>query len=195
MSEYLAEDDVVDVSHPEISALAARLRRDNPGATDFARAAFTYARDEVAHSMDRGDPRVTVSASEVLREGVGLCFGKAHLMTALLRAGGVPAGLCYQRLSDGEGKYFLHGMVAVQLDGVWYRQDPRGNKPGVDSQFSLAEERLAWQPRPELGEADLEGIFVHPDPGLIAALRGADDVLRLVADGLPSDLQSQGTPA
>jgi transglutaminase-like putative cysteine protease len=195
MSEYLAEDDVLDVSHPEIIALAARLRRHNPGTTDFARAAFTYARDEVAHSMDIGDPRVTVSASEVLREAVGLCFSKAHLLTALLRAGGVPAGLCYQRLSDGKGKFFLHGMVAVQLDGAWYRQDPRGNKPGVDSQFSLAEERLAWQPRSELGEADLEGIFVHPDPGLIAALRGADDVLRLVADGLPSDLQSQDTPA
>jgi transglutaminase-like putative cysteine protease len=103
MSEYLAEDDVVDVSHPEISALAARLRRDNPGTTDFARAAFTYARDEVAHSMDIGDPRVTVKASEVLREGVGLCFSKAHLLTALLRAGGVPAGLAISGCPTGKG--------------------------------------------------------------------------------------------
>jgi hypothetical protein len=30
MEKYLAEDDVIDVSHPAITALAARLRRATP---------------------------------------------------------------------------------------------------------------------------------------------------------------------
>ncbi|MFC5261959.1 transglutaminase family protein [Kribbella qitaiheensis] len=189
MEEYLAEDEVIDVSHPAITALAARLRRDNPGTTDFARAAFDFTRDEVNHSMDAGDPRVTVKASEVLEHRTGLCFAKSHLLTALLRAEGVPAGLCYQRLSNGKGGHFLHGMVAVNLDGTWYRQDPRGDKPGVTSEFSLDEERLAYQPDPALDEADLDEILTAPDPGVVAALRGADNVVDLVRnDGLPANL-------
>lgn len=41
---------------------------------------------------------VTWRASDVLRRGTGLCFAKAHLLAALLRAVGVPCGLCYQVL-------------------------------------------------------------------------------------------------
>jgi transglutaminase-like putative cysteine protease len=189
VNEFLGGDDVIDVSHPEVVALAGRLRRENPEPVEFARAAFEFARDEVKHSMDVGDPTVTVSASEVLRHGTGLCFGKAHLLTAVLRAGGVPTGLCYQRLSNGRGGHFLHGMVAVEVGGTWYRQDPRGDKPGVSTEFSLDGERLAYQADPSLGEADLPEILVAPDPGLVAALRGADDLLKLVhEDGLPAHL-------
>jgi transglutaminase-like putative cysteine protease len=196
MSEYLAEDDVIDHSHPEITALAGRLRSEHPGTTDFARAAFDFTRDEVKHSMDVADPRVTVKASEVLQAGVGLCFAKSHLLTALLRAEGVPAGLCYQKLSNLKGGHFLHGMVAVNLDGRWYRQDPRGDKPGVTTEFSLTDERLAYHPRAELGEADLAPILAIPDPGVVAALRGADNTVDLVLnDGLPADLAPRDEPS
>jgi transglutaminase-like putative cysteine protease len=192
VSEYLAEDDVIDHSRPEITALAARLRAENPGTAEFARAAFDFTRDEVKHSMDVADPVVAVSASEVLRQGAGLCFAKSHLLAALLRAEGVPAGLCYQKLSNGRGGHFLHGMVAVYLDGQWHRQDPRGDKPGVATEFSLTDERLAYQPRAELGEADLGPILASPDPGLVAALRNAGNTIDLVLnDGLPADLSTR----
>jgi transglutaminase-like putative cysteine protease len=192
VSEYLAEDDVIDHSHPEITALAARLRAEHPGTTDFTRAAFDFTRDEVKHSMDIADPLVTVTASEVLQRGAGLCFAKSHLLAALLRAEGVPAGLCYQKLSNGRGGHFLHGMVAVYLDGQWHRQDPRGDKPGVTTEFSLTDERLAYHPREELGEADLDPILASPDPALVAALRNADNTIDLVLnDGLPADLATR----
>ncbi|MFI5710538.1 transglutaminase family protein [Kribbella sp. NPDC051620] len=192
MSEYLAEDDVIDYSHPAVSGLAARIRAENPGTTDFVRAAFGFVRDEVKHSMDVADPVVTVTASEVLEQGSGLCFAKSHLLTALLRAEGVPAGLCYQKLSNGRGGHFLHGMVAVYLDGEWHRQDPRGDKPGVTTAFSLTDERLAYHPREELGEADLDPILASPDPGLVAALRNAGNTIDLVLkDGLPADLTTR----
>jgi transglutaminase-like putative cysteine protease len=98
-AEYLTGDEVIDLSHPSIRQLAVALRAKHPHDLSFARAAFEYARDGVRHSWDVQDPRVTLSASQTLREGVGLCFAKAHLLAALLRTEGIPTGLCYQRLT------------------------------------------------------------------------------------------------
>ncbi|WGX97071.1 transglutaminase family protein [Nocardioides sp. L-11A] len=171
--EYLDADDIVESTAPEVMALAARLGAGRGDDRAFARAAFDWVRDEIAHAGDAGDPRFAVSATEVLADGVGWCYAKAHLLTAVLRAGGVPTGLCYQRLADDgtDGGYVVHGLVAVHLDGGWHRQDPRGNKPGVAAEFSLGEERLAWPVDPALGEVDHRGVHVAPAPGVIAALR------------------------
>ena len=35
------------------------------------------------------------------------------------------------------------GLIAIHLESGWRRQDPRGNKPGVDARFDLRHERLA----------------------------------------------------
>ncbi|WP_125776568.1 transglutaminase-like domain-containing protein [Antribacter gilvus] len=184
---YLGADDVVEASAPEVVELAARLRAEHPGDTAFARAAFEWVRDEVAHSVDAQDPRITVTATEVLERRVGLCFAKSHLLAAVLRAGRVPAGLCYQRFGDGDAA-MLHGLVAVHLDGAWSRQDPRGNKPGVDAQFSLGAERLAWPADPAAGDLDYPQVLAAPAPVVLAALRGSDDALALCAGGLPGAL-------
>nr|WP_269749949.1 transglutaminase family protein [Polyangium fumosum] len=78
---------------------------------------------------------LTCTASEVLRHRTGFCYAKSHLLAALLRANGLPAGFCYQRLAHGSG-YCLHGFNAVELPGIgWYRIDARGNKPGIDAAF------------------------------------------------------------
>jgi hypothetical protein len=40
----------------------------------------------------------------------------------------------------------LHGLNAVHLSQwEWYRIDPRGNKPGIDAQFSPPVEQLAFK--------------------------------------------------
>ena len=86
------------------------------------------------------------------------------LTAALLRANGIPAGLCYQRLSidDIGAPFTLHGLNAVHLaDHGWYRIDPRGEKPGVTSAFTPPIERLAYAPNLP-GEGDLPEIW--PDP-------------------------------
>ncbi|PPK97760.1 transglutaminase superfamily protein [Kineococcus xinjiangensis] len=187
-SAYLSGDDVVDSGHPAVARLAADLRTRHAEDDAFARGAFEHVRDRIRHSFDADDPRVTVTAPEVLREGVGLCYAKAHLLAALLRAGGVPAGLCYQRLTDDGKTFVVHGLVAVHLHGTWHRQDPRGNEPGLDAQFSLDGERLAWPVRPDLGERDHPVIHVRPHPDVLAALRSTDDIRTLRRGGLPSDL-------
>lgn len=186
--DYLAADPVIDCDHTAVATLAQALRRDHPGETAFARAAFEYVRDQVGHSMDVQDPRVTLAASDTLQEGVGLCFSKAHLLTALLRAQGIPAGLCYQRLTDDGTAFALHGLIAVRLDGAWHRQDPRGNKPGVDAQFSLSQERLAWPVFPALGECDYPQVFVRPHPAVVAVLTETTNMLDLCRVGLPTGL-------
>lgn len=187
-SAYLGADGVVQSGHPEIVRLAAELRGGAPDDTAFAKAAYEWVRDQVTHSVDARDPRVTVTATEVLAARTGLCYAKAHLLAALLRAQGIPAGLCYQRLSDGAGSHVLHGLVAVHLDGRWHRIDPRGNNGYVDAQFTLDRERLAYVADPAAGEVDYPDVLVRPAPAVLAALRGSDDVLELCRTGLPASL-------
>jgi transglutaminase-like putative cysteine protease len=180
LSAYLAADDVIDHHHPVVRETAARLARRSADSYDYARLAFEFVRDAIPHSADAGDPRVTWRASDVLEQGTGICYAKAHALTALLRAEDIPTALCYQRLAhdDGDG-HAVHGLVAVRLDGGWHRQDPRGNKPGVDARFSLTGECLAWVPDPAAGECDYPTLHAAPHPDVVAALRAASDRTRL----------------
>ncbi|MFE1591506.1 transglutaminase family protein [Nocardia sp. NPDC058705] len=186
---YLHGDTIIQLDDEAVVSLAHDLRRRTSDDTEFARAAFDWVRDEVAHSFDVQDSRVTLTAGEVLRERVGLCYAKSHLLTALLRVGGIPTGLCYQRLSHGDG-HVLHGLVAVYLDGRWHRQDPRGNKEGVMAEFSLAGERLAWPADPGLGEIDYPQVLVSPAESVVKTLSGISDVLSIYDTGLPTALDN-----
>ncbi|MGF1426640.1 transglutaminase-like domain-containing protein [Kitasatospora sp. LaBMicrA B282] len=165
LTAYLVADEVIDHQHPELRALAAELATPE--------AAFHHVRDQVWHSADAGAYSGAFRASAVLAARNAICHGKSHLLAALLRAQGVPTGLCYQRLEDGEGGFVLHGLNAVHLDGRWARLDARGNCEGVDAQYDLERERLAWPVRPELGERDYPGVFAVPPAPLLQALARA----------------------
>ncbi|WP_380282278.1 transglutaminase family protein [Kitasatospora purpeofusca] len=165
LTGYLAADEVVDHRHPGIRALAAELAGPE--------AAFHFVRDRVRHSADAGTYSAAYRASEVLAARNAICHGKSHLLAALLRAQGVPAGLCYQRLEDDAGGFVLHALNAVHLDGRWARLDARGNREGVDARYDLERERLAWPVRPELGERDYPGIHRTPPAPLVQALARA----------------------
>ncbi|MYW19736.1 transglutaminase [Streptomyces sp. SID2955] len=175
LSAYLAADEVIDHHHPVVRATAARLAAEVGDSYEYARAAYEFVRDAIAHSQDSGDLRVTWRASDVLTLGTGICHAKSHALAALLRAEDIPAALCYQRLTDDEGGHVVHGLVAVRFDGAWHRQDARGNKPGVDARFSLDGERLAWVPDPASGETDHPVLYAAPHPAVLAALRAAPD--------------------
>ncbi|MEW2511974.1 transglutaminase family protein [Streptomyces sp. NPDC046870] len=175
LSAYLAADDVIDHHHPVVRETAARLAAEASDSYDYARAAYEFVRDAIPHSQDSGDLRVTWRASDVLALGTGICYAKSHALAALLRAEDIPAALCYQRLGDDEGGHAVHGLVAVRFRGAWHRQDPRGNKPGVDARFSLDGERLAWTPDPASHEVDYPLLYAAPHPAVLAALRAAPD--------------------
>lgn len=186
-SDYLSGDMIIEVDHPKVRALGAELRSRSDSETDCARLAFEWVRDNVAHSYDARDPRVTLRASEVLDQRVGLCYAKSHLLAAILRGNEIPTALCYQRLTHGDG-YVLHGLVAVHLMGAWHRQDPRGNRADVSAEFSLGEEQLAFPVDPELGEIDYPELHRSPAESVVNVLSNATDILAIYDRGLPSRL-------
>jgi transglutaminase-like putative cysteine protease len=108
------------------------------------------------------------------------------LLAALLRANGIPAGLCYQRLSVNEAgsPYCLHGLNAVWLPEIgWYRVDARGNRAGIDAQFTPPVERLAFQLQSE-NEVEFENVFAEPLGCVVKVLRRSGTWQDVLA-GLP----------
>ncbi|MFC9975014.1 transglutaminase family protein [Spirillospora sp. NPDC127200] len=157
--DYLGADEAVDLEHPLVQAKAAELRTGDDIA--LARLAFEFVRDQIT---DDGGAGGHWRASDVLAAGAGSSRARAHLLVALLRAGGVQAGLCYQRLRDGGG-FTVHGLAATLVDDRWVRLDPRD---GVE--FSADEDRLAVRADPARGERDGTMVFASPpatDPEMI----------------------------
>lgn len=164
MRRYLVSSKYIDFEEMRVRSLADELARSANSEHDLVRRCFDFVRDEIHHSSDFRLNPVTCKASDVLRHRTGYCYAKSHLLAALLRANGIPAGLCYQRLSVGENgaPYCLHGLNAVYLQNFgWYRIDARGNKVGVNARFCPPEESLAFQIR-EPQERDLPEIWAEP---------------------------------
>lgn len=186
LEPYLTSGSIIQASAPEITELAHRLRTENPDDPSFMRAAFEWVRDRIDHSFDVADPRVTITATEVLAQGVGLCYAKSHLLAALLRSEGIPTGLCYQRLATEHG-HVIHGLIAVYSQGRWCRLDPRGNNDRVSSSFDLETESLVYRPNSELGEIDYPQVYALPASEVIIALAPRGNALQMA---LPSALNT-----
>jgi transglutaminase-like putative cysteine protease len=161
---FLRASEVIDHGHPSVRALAGELA--GADALETARRAFEWVRDWIDRADERPSDAVACAASEVLGARAGFCYGRAHLLAALLRANGVPAALAYQRIPVGDG-YALHGLVACELPSGWYLCDPTGGAE-VETQFTPPEERLAYAgPR----VARIPGIHPDPLPVVVEALR------------------------
>jgi transglutaminase-like putative cysteine protease len=194
IAPFLASCDVIDWQTPAVRESAARLTSGTDGLSAIS-VLFNWVRDSIAHTGDAGRGKITLRASDVLRERTGLCYAKSHLLVALLRAANIPAGLCYQRLSAAEGaaSFVLHGLVGVLMpDQKFLRIDPRGNKPGIDARFIPGRESLAFAATSP-GETDLPGVFARPIAAIVAALSGAH-IWHPVETKLP-DIRPEDWPA
>ncbi len=181
LNRYLNSSSIIDRDHPDIVRTAQELSMGSESAHETARRCFEFVRDAIFHSFDHRMNPVTLKASEVLIHRTGYCFAKSHLLAALLRANDIPAGHC------------LHGFNAVYLPKYgWYRADPRGNKEGVDAQFTPPAERLAYG-ADKNGEMTLAGIWAEPLPAVIEVLSKYDNYLD-VRKNLP-DIDPVMTPA
>lgn len=173
LGEFLQPTPVIDSDSPAVGTAAAGIAGDAADTGEIARRCFLWVRDNVRHSGDHPGRIVACTASEVLEHRAGFCYAKSHLLAALLRARGIPAALCYQRLALDRGRraFCLHGMVSVFLPRHgWYRIDPRGNKAGIATDFCPPVECLAY--RPELpGERDIPGRFSDALPVVLASLQ------------------------
>jgi transglutaminase-like putative cysteine protease len=187
MEEFLKPSEVIDWQHPEVIDRAQQISLGIETPRAIAKACFEWVRDEIYHSFDYQMNPITCRASDVLQHKTGYCFAKSHLLAALLRANQIPAGFCYQRLSiDDQGApYSLHGFNAIYLPEIgWYRVDARGNKEGVNAQFTPPQEQLAFKIQfPE--EADFPAIVAEPLQIIVEGLRSQttwDDMLHNLPD-------------
>lgn len=192
LNEYLTASTVIDYENENIQAIAARLAKNATSDVELARAAYEFVRDGISHSFDIDCNAVTCEASNVLKHREGICYAKSHLLAAILRHLKIPAGFCYQKLvlDDSEKPWMtLHGLNAIYLESLdrWIRVDARGNKEGVNAQFNLDREILAFAVREELGEIDDPTIYAKPSKNVIEALRKSKTFEELVSN-LPGEL-------
>jgi transglutaminase-like putative cysteine protease len=175
LSDYLAVTEIVDADHPAIKAKARSVVRSTETDVDQARRLFTWVRDEIPHSKDIGVETVTCRASEVLEHRTGICYAKSHLLAALLRSVGIPAGFCYQLLCKDPPHtgMELHGFNGIYLKslGKWVGVDARGNTGSIDAQFNIQQPQLAFPVDSSKGEKTYETIFAAPDSGVVDTLQ------------------------
>jgi len=128
------EKHLADFDHPAIAEKAAELALEGETHLGTIQKIFYFVRDDIRFGFTpKWD---VVTASEVLRYGLGYCNTKATLFLALCRAAGIPArvhaGLIDLRIMHGilPGFSFAllpkaggHAWVEVQLDGEWKALD------------------------------------------------------------------------
>lgn len=193
MSDYLASSHYIDWTHESIMQKADEFKQKAENEMDLIKNIYEYVRDEMKHSWDIQDKRVTKKASEVLEQKVGICWAKSNLLAALLRACGIPSGICYQRLTLGDTPdtgFCIHALNAVYIKELdkWIRLDARGNKAGVNAQMNLNEEQLAFPVRKEIGEVDYRIVYSKPSDKLMNILEESTDALEMYLNKLPDTI-------
>lgn len=192
LSEYLVSDAIIDWQTPVVRQKALELTRSLSDDVAKARCLYEWVRDSISHSDDAGLDIVTCTASEVLHHGTGICFAKSHLLAALLRAVNIPAGFCYQVLRRDppvDNEPVLHGFNALYLATLdkWLRVDARGNTNGINAQFNLKKEQLAFAMNPLADEFIYETIFAAPVSSVVSRLKMYESRSELLLD-LPQSL-------
>jgi transglutaminase-like putative cysteine protease len=193
LEDYLVETEEVDFSHLSIKEKASEIFFTSSSEDEFVKKTFEFVRDKISHSWDIQSSRITCRASEALYFKEGICYAKSNLLSAILRSRGIPVGFCYQRLTIGDTPdtgYCIHALNAVFLRSIerWVRLDARGNKVGVNAEFSLDDEKLAFLVREEYNEVDYSEIYKLPNPKTINTLKQNTDCINMYLQGLPSSL-------
>lgn len=192
LKEYLAASEIIDYHKDNIQTVATKLSKNTKNEIDLAKTVYEYVRDNISHSFDINSNIVTCEASSVLEHKQGICYAKSHLLAAILRYLKIPTGFCYQKLilDDCEKPWFtLHGLNAIYLESLnkWIRVDARGNKEGVQAEFKLEKEVLAFPVREESQEIDYPIIYTQPNEKVVNSLKKSQTRENLLTN-LPDEL-------
>ena len=188
MQKFLQATEYIDYDSEIIQNKALELFSENMSDIEKARIAYEFVRDEIPHSFDCNATIITAKASEVLKYKTGICHAKANLLASLLRSQGIPTGFCFQRLTlsnDDSIGYGIHAYNAVFLDNKWIKLDARGNKKGVNAQFSMNEPILAFQIRADYDECFYKGIYAYshiPSMQMLAKAKTIQDIRENIPD-------------
>ncbi|MBI1238148.1 MAG: hypothetical protein GC199_02275 [Alphaproteobacteria bacterium] len=120
---------MIDADHPAIVAAAREAVGEAREAREKAVRIHDFVRDRIRFGWDHRFYAMT--ASEVLKAGVGFCNTKSTLFTAMLRAAGIPARQHFADIDvallaglvDPRTPYVDHSYTEVYLDGRWLKVD------------------------------------------------------------------------
>lgn len=184
---FTKETEYVDYNNDIIQTKIKELFSDKMDDVEKARVAYEFVRDEIPHSFDCNATVITAKASDVLKCKTGICHAKSNLLAALLRSQNIPTGFCFEHItlaSDDSMGYCVHAYNAVYLNNHWIYLDARGNKEGVNAEFSLVESILAYPPRENYDEYFFEGIYANPQKETMKMLEKAT-CLQDIMDNIP----------
>ena len=141
-ARFVAPATYIDSDSPEVQAFVAKALRDlAPDATDTQKAIRLFAAvrdglryDPYTFALDPEEYR----ASVIAQAEAGFCVPKAILLTACLRAAGIPAALGFADVRNhlntpklaalmGTDLFIYHGYVQLWLDGKPYKVTPAFN--------------------------------------------------------------------
>jgi transglutaminase-like putative cysteine protease len=133
--QYLVPEEFIDSDDDNIVDIANTLKVDGD-TYQTAKNISHYVSKTIKFDYSTKINVTTPLASEVLENKKGVCQDYANLMTALLRASGIPAkrinGLVLNELkptSDWSSSGGSHAWVEFYIDGEWYFTDPTwGNR-------------------------------------------------------------------
>lgn len=179
IEDYLRSDDIVDFNDPSIEEATEHLTsglRDN-----FAKsqAIYEFVRDQIFSSFEIDATSVTVCASEVLEKGHGLCYGQSHLVAALMRSAGIPAGFCYQVIYDQEDeRHYVHALNAVYLEELdrWVRFDTSIKPDDSSIRPDFYEDPPVRAIDSNLGESEDMTVYINPNKRIVKLLHKHDNL-------------------
>jgi transglutaminase-like putative cysteine protease len=141
LPEFLASTAFVDSDSPEVRAFVARSLdgAGNLPATARAIRLFEAVRDRIRYDpFDVGTAEDDYRASRIAGKPANYCVPKAILLTAALRAAGIPAAVGFADVRNhlnspklaelmGTDLFIYHGYVALWLDGRMFKVTPAFN--------------------------------------------------------------------
>lgn len=127
MGSYLKPEINIEVDDPEIKRIAKKIagRDQDPARVARRLLAWVYVK------VNKRPVMSVPSAREVLKTRAGDCNEHAVLLTALLRASGIPARLCVG-LVYAKGKFYYHAWTEGWV-GKWISMDATLNQMPVDA--------------------------------------------------------------
>lgn len=86
--------------------------------------------------------------------------------------------------------YCIHALNAVFIKAIncWIRIDARGNKPGIQTDFSINKELLAYFTDENIGEKDYSVIYTKPHIKIVTTLKENNNALNMVKYHLPDKI-------
>ena len=140
-SGFLASTEFVDSNSPEIREFVARSLPDARDLSETGKAIrlFDAVRDRIRYNpFDIGTTSDEYRASRIAGMPSNYCMPKAILLTAALRAAGIPAAVGFADVRNhlnspklaelmGTDLFIYHGYVAVWLDGRQFKVTPAFN--------------------------------------------------------------------